>query len=238
MGRLYYRFFRAGHFRAGAVKDERGAVLLMTVLLMTVLLLMAGLVSDFARAWVAREQLQTAVDAAALSGARNGVRYVTVTVQRGHEECETSCDEWGCYTSCWCEDDGIEETSGTEKYILEQGGWEENHCDSLLGTEERWIVFPYNTYSVADGMLDANWPDLLSGDNGQKDYADISEYESGPYYPSVAARAGGRVETTFLKITGIEDLPVSRCGQAGTFYEVISNGWRLGRNAAPKDACQ
>ncbi|MDK2816266.1 MAG: hypothetical protein PWR22_895 [Moorella sp. (in: firmicutes)] len=215
--------------------DERGVVLLMTVMIIALLLLLAGLATDFARLYVAREELQTAVDAAALAGSRQGVRYVTITVGYGH--CETCCGLDGC--SCCCVCDPPVTLTGAEKKLVEEGGWRRGTCcDRFLGYEDRWIEYPANTTAVASSILNLNWPRFMSPEyGGSKLDSKIDVYSSGPYYPSVVARAAGMIKTTFLKLAGIQEINSSRCGQAGTFYSVIRNGWLLGKNSAPQDAC-
>jgi len=76
---------------AGLIRDERGAVMLMTVLLIAVLIGIAGLAADFARLWVAQEEMQGAVDAAALAGSMDANRMVSIDWMTGHLE----CDEFG-----------------------------------------------------------------------------------------------------------------------------------------------
>lgn len=51
------------------VKNERGAIAIMTAFLMVVLLIMAGFTIDFGQAYVNKRQMQTAADAAALAAA-------------------------------------------------------------------------------------------------------------------------------------------------------------------------
>ncbi|MCL6478684.1 MAG: Tad domain-containing protein, partial [Peptococcaceae bacterium] len=94
--------------------DERGTLLFLTVMLLSILLILAGVGVDLARVWVAREQAQTAVDAAALAGASAAVRYVTVSVRPGH--CETCCSDDG-RCRCCCVSDPVTDRTGTEKYM-------------------------------------------------------------------------------------------------------------------------
>lgn len=221
----------------GLLEDQRGAVLLMTVLLLVFLLLLAGIGADLARVWVAREDLQTAVDSAALAGSLHGVRYVTITVGYGHDA--TCCGENDCWPCCEC--DPPVTLTGAEKDLVEKGGWRRGTCcDRFLGTEERWMQYPGGTESVARTMLDANWPELMTPAGGGKMVGspDIQTHESGRYAPSVVARARGSINTVLLKIVGIDTIEFERCGQAGTFYDVITGGWALGKNGAPGDACK
>ena len=213
---------------------ERGAALLMTCLVIAAFLLLAGALTDLARAWVAREDLQTAVDAAALAGAagtEGRTRYVEITVGYGH--CETCCDEDSCWCCCQC--DPPVTLRGTEKYLVEQGGWRRGTCcDRFLGTEERWIRYPADTRQVAEEILNINWPDLLE----EKKWSDVTVYpDYNPYGPSVRARTQGSLSTVLLKLAGIDEISPVRCGQSGTFYDVVRDGWFLGRNRPPLDAC-
>lgn len=57
------------------VRDEKGAVAIMTALLATILLVMSGFVIDFGMAYVSKRQLQTASDAAALAAVAEYTQY-------------------------------------------------------------------------------------------------------------------------------------------------------------------
>ena len=72
--------------------------MLMTAMFLVLMIILGGFALDLGRAWIAREQLQTAVDAASLAGAKGGIakKYVEVSVIPGW--CETCCGE----DSCWC----------------------------------------------------------------------------------------------------------------------------------------
>jgi len=212
------------------IRDERGNILVLTCAVIMFLLLLTGLATDIARAWVAREELLTTVQAASLAGARNAEKYVEVNVLRGHREYEV--DDKGRVSS-YCATDGLASPPGKEDYIIGKGGWRRNSCDSFLGIEERWLEYPANTESIANSILDLNWPSLLD----RKDSSKITVYSSSsPYGPSVKAEAEGGVETTFLKLIGINDIPISRAWQSASFYDVIKNGWSYGRNDSPADA--
>lgn len=217
--------------------DERGVALLMTCVIIVALLLLAGVATDLARAWVAREDLQTAVDSAALAGSRSAVRYVKITVGYGH--CNECCnDEGKCH--CCCECDPPTTLTGTEKHLIEEGGWRRGTCcDRFLGIEDRWIEYPSGTYGTANTILDNNWPKLMTPDGGgNKVWSDVSVYDSDSSYgPSTKVRALGSVKAALLKLAGIQEVPSYRCGQSATFYDVIRNGWLLGRNNPPQDAC-
>lgn len=214
------------------MRDERGFALLFTVLTVSVLLLFAGLATDFARLWVAREDLQTAVDAAALAGAGEGQRHVKITVGQGDWVCHTSDDGT---VSCSCEPRPSRTMVGTERQLIEQGGWRRHRCDYFLGIERRWIEYPPSTGTVALQTLDANWPRFLSPEaGGAATNKEVAVYPSGP---QVRVRAAGAMDTTFLKIANIESLATAKCGQALTFYERIVGGWRLGRNPPAADVC-
>jgi hypothetical protein len=223
---------------AKLLHDQRGVVLLMTCLVLVAILLLAGIGTDLARAWVAREDLQTAADAAALAGSRSGERYVKITVRYGH--CNYCCNKDG-ECSCCCECEWPETLTGKEKYLIDNGGWRKGTCcDSFLGIEDRWIEYPAETYDIADSILGSNWPQLMqSGGGGEEVSSDITIYDrQDPFGPSARVRASGAIKTTLLKLAGIEEISTNRCGQAATFYEIVSGGWLQGRNAPPQDACQ
>ncbi|MCR4441880.1 MAG: Tad domain-containing protein [Peptococcaceae bacterium] len=219
------------------LKSERGNILLMTAVLLVVLLLFAGVAVDLARAWVAREELQGAVDSAALAGSMSAVRMVEVTVQYGHTyEC---CFEDSC-SSC-CATDPPVRLVGTEKKLVDQGGWRRGTCgDKFLGIERRWIEYPSDAKSIANQILDMNWPGLLTPEGGgAKEGSNVTVYDAkSAYGPSVKVDARGNVKTALLNIIGINDLSFKRCGQSATFYDVVVNGWLLGRNDPPQDACK
>ncbi len=214
-------------------RDERGVIMLMTVLVFVVMLVMLGIGVDLARVWVAREQAQTAVDAAALAGARNAVRHVTVSVAPGYLE----CDLFGCR----CVNDSPEDRSGTEKRMVEQKGWRHNACDKYMGIRKRWLEYPSDTGRVASELLRLNYPSLLETESGGERASGkikIYDRESDMYYPSVVAAIKGNVKTTFLKIVGIDSLPVQNCGQATSFYNKVEEGIVYGRNKAVEDSCK
>ncbi len=218
--------------------DERGTVLFLTVMLLSILLILAGVGVDLARVWVAREQAQTAVDAAALAGAGAAVRYVTVSVRPGH--CETCCSDDG-RCRCCCVSDPVTDRTGTEKYMIEQGGWRRSRCDSFLGIRHRWLEYPSDTGRIARQMINLNYPGLLGPGGGGEPVSQtvkVFNREGDRYYPSVMAGIRGNVGTAFLNIAGIDDLPVDNCGQAASFYQVLREGMVYGRNGAPADACR
>lgn len=214
------------------LKDERGVTLLLTVLVMSFLLIMAGIGADLARVWVAREDMQAAVDAASLAGARNAVRYVTVSVLPGHLECDED--------SCYCvSDPPIVDRSGTERYMIEQGGWGDE-CDDYMGIRHRWLRYPSDTQEIAEGVLEANWPSLLTPSaGGSRAGAQVKVYgtEGDPHYPSVQAKGEGSIKPVLLKLAGISDLTVKQCGQSSSFYNRVVEGIVYGR-FEPQDSCR
>lgn len=241
MAKLYNRE-GIGRFQAGKLaRDQRGAILFMTVVFMTVLLVLAGVGADMARWYVAKEQNQTAVDAAALAGSFSGERYVTIEVQYAHteERCSIRADgSERCRTVCVA--DPPVTLSGKEKTLVEDGGWRKGTCsDQFLGIKERWIEFPGDTESITSAVFDYNAPQLLkSSRGGQLENTEVKAYDSGRFAPSVVAKSQGKLDTFLLHLIGIDDLPVNNCGQSGTFYDVISGGVNLGRNGAPEDGCR
>ena len=224
--------------RCGLLADKRGTVLFLTVMLLSVILILAGVGVDLARVWVAREEAQTAVDAAALAGATAAVRYVTVSVRPGH--CETCCSDDG-KCRCCCVSDPITDRTGTESYMIEQGGWRRSRCDSFLGIRHRWLEYPSDTGRIARQIMDINYPGLLRPEGGGEPVArevEVYSREGDRYYPSVMAGIRGNIRTAFLNIVGIAALPVDNCGQATSFYQVLKEGIVYGRNRAPADACK
>ena len=219
------------------LKNERGNILLMTAVLLVVLLLFAGVAADLARAWVAREELQGAVDSAALAGSMSAVRNVEITVQYGHLVEKTVDGK----TVKSCISEPPVRLVGTEKKFIDQGGWKKGTCgDKLLGIERRWIEYPSDARSIANQILDMNWPGLLAPEGGgAKESSSVTVYDTkSAYGPSVKVNARGNVKTALLNIVGINDLSFKRCGQSATFYDVVVNGWLLGRNDPPQDACK
>jgi len=222
----------------GVFRDQRGVALLITCIVIVVLLLLAGAATDLARAWTAREDLQTAVDSAALAGSRSAVRHVTITVGYGH--CNTCCDEDKCW--CCCECDPPQTLTGTEKHLIEEGGWKRGTCcDRFLGIEKRGIEYPPETVDNSNTVLDLNWPKLMTPDGGgNKNQSDVTVYDDfrySPYGPSVRVTALGNIKTALLKLAGIKEVPSHRCGQSTSFYDVIRNGWFTGKNNPPDNAC-
>jgi uncharacterized membrane protein len=215
--------------------DERGFALLFTVLTISILLLFAGLATDFARLWVTREDLRTAVDAAALAGEREAQRMVRITVGQGEWVCTTGADGT---VSCGCEWRPPRVTVGPEAHLIDRGGWQQHRCDYFLGVERRWIEYPASTEAVAQETLNANWPRFMRPEaGGARTSENIEVFQSGPNAPSVRVRAAGTMDTTFLKIAGIEKLAVADCGGAATFYERIAGGRKQGLNPPPGDVC-
>ena len=210
--------------------DERGAVLLMTVMFLVVVLALAGLVTDFARLHVAREDMYTAVDAAALAGSvpsrtDGAVRYVRIAVQPGW--CETCCGDDGCWCCC-----------RREQTVVYRSGLEHRRssltgtCDRDLGIMDRWVEYSGQTSKTVREVLDANWPSLVKR-IGQP----VITVQSGNS-PYVKVETMGDMETGFLRVVGIEKLEAKRCSQAATFYERVIRGVYQGRNPPPVDACQ
>ncbi|WP_128739131.1 pilus assembly protein TadG-related protein [Desulfocucumis palustris] len=216
-------------------KDQRGTVILMAVLLVSILLIMAGVATDLARAWVAREDLQAAIEAASLAGARNAKRYVTVTVEPGHKECST--DEDG-HTSCWCVSEPIVDRSGNEVHMIDEDGWRHNECDNYLGIRKRWLEYPNDTAEIMQGVFDVNRPSLLEEDGEiTSERIKINDSASDEAYPSVTVRAGGSVNTFLLKLAGIDELEFNRCSQSASYYDKIVEGKIYGWER-PEDDCK
>lgn len=202
--------------------------MLMTVMFLVLLILVGGFVVDLGRAWIAREHLQTAVDAASLAGAKGGIakKYVEVSVIPGW--CTTCCDEYGCYCCCNFAPSPVRR-SGEENYILGQGGWAWSICDLGPWLEERWIEFSQSGQGVVEQVLKANWTNPLPVRSRITTYDEYS-----PYYPSVVVSAEAKVETTLAKIVGIEEIPVRVFSQAAVYYTDVHGGWEYGRSASPE----
>jgi len=108
-----------------------------------------------------------------------------------------------------------------------------------LGIQRRWIEYPASTKTVARETLNANWPRFMRPEaGGARTSENVEVFQSGPNAPSVRVRAAGEMDTTLLKVAGIESLAAAKCGQSATFYHVVENGWTQGRNAPPADACR
>lgn len=191
---------------------------------------MAGAALDFGRAWAAREQLRTAVDAASLAGAGQTDRRVTAAVQPGY--IQTVCDENSCYETCALRP-YLEDRSGYESDIIGKQKWKENKCDKLIGLRERTLVFTGAEQSAARDMLEENWPSML-----EPTTTSVTAYSNpdSPHYPSVVVTAGGKFKTDILGAFGIKEISIKRASQSGVFYEEIRDGWNYGRNKAPKPA--
>jgi hypothetical protein len=215
-------------------------MLLLAVLFMTVFLLLAGIGADLARWYVAKEQNQTAVDAASLAGSLHGERHVTIKVQYAHKErrCRTDSDgHRHCRTVCVS--DPPVTLTGNEKPLVDEGGWRRGTCDDdFLGIQERWIEFPNDTESISNTIFDLNTPSQLTPrGGGEIDIPSIKAYDSGRYAPSVITKSSGSIKTELLHMIGIDEIAVGNCGQASTFYEVINSGKNQGKNGAPEDGC-
>lgn len=213
------------------LRDERGAILLLTVLLLTMLLVLAGIGADLARMWVAREQAQTAVDAASLAGALNAERYVTVRVEKGYYDYWTDSDG---HTHKKCATSGTVNRSGLEEYMIKERGWKHHPCDKYIGIHDRWVEYPANTEQISRQLLKINYPSLI--DEPVEEEIKVFRQEGNKYYPSVVSQLRGKIHTTFLKVAGIDELKLDSDSQSTTFYEVIRDGWIYGRNPAPEDA--
>ncbi|NPV89591.1 MAG: Tad domain-containing protein [Firmicutes bacterium] len=218
-------------------EDEQGNIVLMTCLVIVILMLFAALGTDFARAWVAREDMQTAVESAALAGSKNSVRYVDVRVLPGHEVCCPGMPT--CGSCCEMEDRSVTRR-GTERKMIIENGWRHNRCDKFKGITNRRIEYSADTQSVVQNILDLNWPKLMTPEGGGEQLSssiEVFNSKDKTYGPSVVVKAEGDIKTTLLKLIGINEISAKQCSQSTTFYDVISGGWLRGRNDPPKDVC-
>ncbi len=152
------------------LKNEDGTVLVIAVfLVMLFAILFAGMV-QLGIYLLARDQLQTATDAAALAGASSGAeRYVTIKVvtdKGSRRVCHTDCDTSGnCNTDCGCTNCGQAEytVSGSEKMLLDEEGWKDYcvpTCSGCGGDKgECWYELEdrnmtYEIQSMQAGMSD------------------------------------------------------------------------------------
>lgn len=105
------------------IHNERGDILILSIfIIMGVTVLFAGM-TEVGRVMIAKEQLQTAADAASLSAAASGTHRqvkIKVITDRGSR---LQCDEDG---NCWCSRCGTVTRGpfeGDETELLDQGGW-------------------------------------------------------------------------------------------------------------------
>ncbi len=139
------------------LKSEDGTVLVIAVfLIMLFAILFAGIV-QLGIYLLARDQLQTAADAAALAGASSGThRYVKINVitDRGQR---TVCNKDECWCS-GCNTISINNIPGDEKTLIDEGGWKDfcvPECD--CGGGDCWFELVdrnmmYDTHSMGWGV--------------------------------------------------------------------------------------
>ncbi|MGE5417775.1 MAG: Tad domain-containing protein [Acidobacteriota bacterium] len=209
------------------VTEEKGAVMLMGVALIVVLIIISALAVDFARVWVAREELQSAVDSAALAGSKEGTRLTTITIQTGHYE----CDEF----FCWCECDPEYKVTGEEDQIFEDEPWDVECCGDYKGMEDRWIEFTGDPVGSAKSLFEMNKPTILASGGSVSEPRIYVTPKGDPRYPSVTVTADGQVDPVLLHWAGIDTVEFTRTGQSGVFFDAVKDGWDYGRNNSWED---
>lgn len=139
------------------LKNEDGTVLVIAVFLVMLFSILFAGMAQLGVYLIARDQLQTATDAAALAGAGSGThRHVKINVVTDRGESE-HCNKDGC----WCSGCGrvsINNIPGTEKELIDKGGWKEfclPECD--CGGGDCWFELVerdlrYDTHSMGWGV--------------------------------------------------------------------------------------
>jgi len=202
--------------------DEQGAVMVVAAATLTILLLFAGLALDFGRAHLLRAQLQTAVDAAALSGALQVVPMVEVEAARWVAEDDWctdpvtrklySCRSWSSTTAV--------RATGTERNLLRQQGWRQamaeqcrwpHRCADDYRIVQQWQILPSTTpaVSVDTFLRNTTWPggSLRPRVSAPAVTVDAQKVE-------VTVSATMTMPTAFLKLVGIGELKFTRAGSA------------------------
>lgn len=220
--------------------DERGAMLVLMAVVVVVMSILFAATAEFGRYLIAREQAQTAADAASLASALSGVKRwvrVDVTTDRGEEE---YCDEFGC----WCDSCGTHTVSvvGEEAKLVEDGGWM-NYCvpecscgggDCWFTIRDRWVTYAPVSYKTAEDMCLANLPEQAEHSYVRK--TNIHSQRGDPYYPSVTVYVRSYLKSLFPGFLGIfpSGYVIDACSQGDTFYRDPQTGkW----SKAPPDAC-
>lgn len=223
--------------------------MLITVCMLIILFFMLGIASDLVRAFLIKEQVQTAVDAASLTGASSAKMYKKVYVYHyGPGKQYTCCFEnskggTSCYTCCDClyeEDYCSTEILGINEYA--------NHgcptCENEVGVQRTFVR--YNLGS-AYSIFDKNIEKISLGDNESispsifERNATVYQYGPDDYYnepsdtPSVIATANINLETNFLKVIGKPTLNISCTSQSSSYYQLINNRQYQGRTKIPAE---
>lgn len=204
--------------------DQRGAAMVMTAIYLSTLLLFIGLALDYGRAHLLRAQLQTALDAATLAGALQSDSWVEITVLRR---------QWYKVTDwCWDPDNGdyyrcgshweyrnadVCCIKGLEQDLLPAGWRGRVDCNwtyDCLGprVDRAWLVMRDSAYDWARDAFarNATWPQGSGG-------VALREFWVGPD-PGGQTRLAGKavvaLPTSFLRLAGITEIPVSRTAAA------------------------
>lgn len=235
------------------VKDKRGVALMMTVFFLVFLLLLIGIASDFMRAYVAKREVQDALDAATLSAAQvSSEQYRTTFVYK--------VEDYNCYPDdcggedCYCEDpradcepdlpvgtNGETAYSGTS-YSFDICGGSSNRglCVTYLGEWERWI--DYTKGMPAQQVAEDIWQ--YNVDNSRLASRDLSNTDAefyvansrtDPEYPSVSGWITTSVPTVILTHFIGPEISFTCRSQSMTTYMVYEGGYQVGLNPIPAD---
>lgn len=191
-------------------------MVLMVVFLFT-LLLFGGLVLDYGRAHLLRSQLQTALDAGALSGALDSEPWIHIKVLRWrwHRVWEYCWDpveeeEYICGWH-WDETPAHVELEGREEDIWWYDRWRSMvscawpyTCGREPEVLRRWIVMLDDAAWEAEHTfrLNATWPDRVN----LKAFA----VGTSPDSTAVEVEATLGLPTTLLRLVGIHEITVQR----------------------------
>lgn len=229
------------------LKNERGSILIITAALVLLLTLLFAGLCEFGRFLIAREQTQTAADAAALAAAGSGeqkhVQIVVHTTEREYEVCDSS----GCHG----EDDdpyNVDRTAtGTEKDLIEGGGWRDYcvpdswsyQCNNYT-LVDRWVEDDKqsSTTNAAYDFFNANLPKQAEKSVIAKIKTYMDPKANSPYYPSVVVYATSKIKSLFPGFLNAfpDSYQTTVCAQSSTYYKTVKSGNQRWEKP-PADAC-
>lgn len=210
---------------------------------------MLGIASDLVRAFLIKEQVQTAVDAASLAGASNAKMYKKVYVYHcGPGKQYIYCSEnskggTSCYPRCDC----LYEEDYCSTEILDINEYANRPCPTCeieVGIQRTFLK--YNLGS-AYSIFDKNIEKISLGDNESispsifERNATVYQYGPDDYYnepsdtPSVIATANINLETNFLKAVGKPTFNIKCTSQSSSYYQLINNHVYQGRTKIPAE---